>query len=107
MKKYILKKVVQLFYDGHGKPDFGGTTISVEYTDRYNHLELDGKTCYDSELQPYEDDDYDDEDDYGPQAQDGYNCEENDYYFKEITEEEYNKYKTIIYSYNNLNILNF
>lgn len=119
--KYYLIKETTWFYDPHGTPDFGGETkevtedyeesgitINGTYISRGSYgCYLDNKN-YNSDGEDFADDDSDFEyylkpDDYDDvmelSGQDGYNCEETDFTIKEISEEQYNRYKEIINEY--------
>jgi len=95
MKKYILIKSNQMFYDGHGCGDEGETSVSVVYTNEYNDLDLTGKISYTEDNEEVDEDEEHHE-------QDGYNCEITTYQHLEITKEEYDEYKKIISAYNKL-----
>lgn len=100
MKKYILIKSFQVFYDGHCQPDVGANEVSVEFTDKYNNLDLTGKTEYDEDGEVFSDVDEDGDSIY--QANDSYNCEVTSYIYKEITKEQFEEFQEIINKYNSL-----
>jgi hypothetical protein len=91
-KKYYLIKEETSFYDGHGTPDDGGTTIKVEYTSEYNDLDL--SQLYSEDLEVLEDD-YDE--DFS--EADGYNYDFTTLQIKEISLSEYEEYKEVINTY--------
>lgn len=104
MKKYYLVTHIGYFVDPHGSPDEGHVSKSVEYTDQYEGLEEGVE--YTS---TYDEDDLDSEEEIIPVDEadwegscDGYNMEESGFRFKEITKEEYTKFKKIIEAYDNL-----
>ncbi len=96
-KKYYLVKTDTSFYDPHGSADNGGSVIKVEYTDKYNNLDLSKIYTNRDGIKVFEDGD--DEDWY---AEDGYNYEVDFLKIKEITGEEYDNYNFTINEYNNL-----
>jgi hypothetical protein len=122
--KYYLIKETTWFYDPHGTPDFGGETKEVIEDDEESGITIDGTyisgyryndylDCKDEEMDLYFDDDdetdfeyYLKPDDYDKvmklSGQDGYNCEETDFEIKEISEEQYNRYKEIINEYSKI-----
>lgn len=91
MKKHYLIKAVTLFVDPHGEADFGGMVKSVEFTDRYNNLDL-SKT-YNDDLEEV------DEDEEYSGSEDGYNATYAELNISEITEAKYDEYKKIIAEY--------
>ena len=118
--KYFIKYVTQSFYDGHGTSDdvelykeiiFGCeyTTLKngVYYIDSDRYCQYLDRCTFDIDNNS---DDYPEfcavPEDYAEvmdlYAEDGYNCTEEYYSFKEITKEEYEKYSKIIDEYNNL-----
>ena len=95
MKKYVLIKSEEYFYDGHGEASLGESCVKVEHTDKYN--DLDFSKIYDEDLYVL-DEDFDEE----MYAEDGYHCSNVELNFKEITEDEYNEYSKIISDYDKL-----
>lgn len=116
--KYYLKIATTYFYDPHGTPDEGGieksvlteddlsgVTIDGEYIDNqaynnylyYKNKENEEVNEFDYFLTP---DDYEEIMEFS--GEDGYNCEEITYTFKEITKEQYLDYLEIIDKYNNI-----
>lgn len=94
MKKYVLIKIDSTFYDGHGDGDDGGTILNVEHTDKYNMLNF-SNVFTDNGFTEIEEDDDDD-----MSCEDGYNLQVKYYTYKEITEDEFHKFKQIIDDYN-------
>lgn len=94
-KKYYLIKKEKSFYDGHGTPNNGGTTISVECTSKYDNLDL--TQLYSEDLEILEEDF-----DQDFSEADGYNCEFTTLQIKQISNSEYLQYSEIIDSYNEI-----
>lgn len=94
-KKYYLIKTDTSFYDGHGCPDDGGSTLEVVYTDEYDGLDL--SKVYTEDLEVFEEGD-----DNDWSAEDSYNCQREFLTIKEITKEEYFKFSDIINNYDTL-----
>ena len=90
--KYYLVRESKLFVDAHGEAEDGGITKRVEYTDRYEGLDL--SLVYNEDLEEVEDD-YDG-------SEDGYNAEYIELEIKEITEGEASVYVSIIKEYESL-----
>ena len=117
--KYYLRIATTYFYDPHGTPDEGGIQKSVLTEDDLPGVTIDGEYINSEAYNNYlyckgdeeneEDDDFDyflTPDDYEKimefSGEDGYNCEETTYTFKEITQEQYLDYLEIIDKYNNI-----
>jgi hypothetical protein len=93
MKKYYLIKEEKVFVSQHGEVEIGGIKKRVEFTDRYNDLDL--SKIYDEDLE-----EVDDEDMEG--SEDGYNSTYTFLDIMGITENRYNELKAIIRSYNKI-----
>lgn len=94
-KKYYLIKTNTCFYDPHGSPDEGGSTVKTEHTDKYNDLDLSKTYTNMDGLRVFEDGD--DDEWY---SEDGYNYDVDFLEIKEISKEEYLTYTKIIDQYN-------
>lgn len=96
MNYWYLVINTEYFFDGHGVAEAGGITKAVEYTDKYNHLDL-SKTFNDSLLE------YSIEDEEGEiGAEDGYHCIRAEISIRKITSIEAEEYMKIIEGYNSL-----
>lgn len=94
MKKYVLIRTDTSFFDGHGSSDDGGSILSVEHTDKYNDLDF-SQIYVGGEV-------FDEEEAEDWAADDGYNYQVNFESYKEITEDEFERYCKIVEDYNDL-----
>lgn len=93
MNKYYLVIETKLFVNPHGEVDFGGMDKTVEFTDRFNDLDL-SKT-YNEDLEEVDEEEYEG-------SEDGYNSEYTELNITEISEVQANEYKKIIEDYEKL-----
>ena len=94
--KYYLERREQYFHSAGGEVDNGGVWVAYISSEELDGFEpVDGE-FYNEDLEPINEDD-----EHG--SEDGYNDEENQYEYKEVSKEQYDKYKTVISNYNKLN----
>lgn len=100
MKHYLLRTTT-FFYDPHGTPDAGGTEFMITDSEDYPNIAMGVEYEEDHDEGGLKRWDEDEED--GHYAQDGYNCEVEVYQFKIIKEDDIPAIQETIENYSELN----